>query len=930
MHLHEIGCRAFSLITTNNPKILHRSIPCVLIGYAPNAKAYRLWDPTTDRIFNSFHVSFIEARHLPPPSPPPVLTPLPSNVNQHTSPASLSPPSIETRHSPTSLPHIPLSHQHPLPISHPPPSINTHQPPSSLPPIPPSSQDPFPVTRPPHSNISYPIRLPCSNNIQPSSTTTPPPTSTPAPPAVPFSHSTSHKNNNIPFYYNNNNISRISAPVSNNQPLRNTVSLNHPALPHNDTVPHESTVLEQNTILQEENTALQQDNNVLQQVTQTPISPPNTNLPLDVIVTPPIPPVPPNIPTPAPSFPTPSRLPIPSSRTLPRRSARLAALQSSSSSPTDAHTAMDDNEAHDYTAAFLSEFSPLRDSHYLLPLTLDPSFVSSSSSLGDALTALATGSTELTLDSDDDPLWATAIASSEREYWIAGARDELRSLKDLNVFVLVPRSELPRGQRPLKGKLVCKRKRDDAGNITRYKVRYVAKGFAQRYLIDYEKTTAPTARLESFRALMHIAACLDWDIQHFDIKTAFLHGVLPETETVFMEQPPGFEEPGKSDWIWRLSKSLYGMKQASRIWNQTFHKTMISIGFKRLVNEWCVYRRQRTSGITIFAVHVDDIISISSSQSENDSFKAELQSHWDISDLGAVKFALGIAISRDRSSRTIHLSQTALIDRIVDQFGQTDSHPVSTPMVPGLIIRRPDPTLPITGNISSWMARTPYRSLVGSLMYLAVGTRPDIAFAVGRLATVFDCYRPEHWDAAVRVVRYLKGSRTSYLELGGSNPIQPIAFTDSDYANCPDTSRSIGGYCFSLGSGLVSWASHKQKHTADSSCYAEYIAIHDATHELLFLRQFLDGLDMPLNNPTPLYCDNDAARQLTEDQRQHSKLKHIRVHYHSTRDLVDLDELKVLRVRSSENIADILTKALCPNDFARLRGYMGIRHARVA
>ena len=357
---------------------------------------------------------------------------------------------------------------------------------------------------------------------------------------------------------------------------------------------------------------------------------------------------------------------------------------------------------------------------------------------------------------------------------------------------------------------------------------------------------------------------------------------------------------------------------------------MISISFKCLTNEWCVYCRQRSSGITIFAVHVDDIISISSSQTENDLFKTELRSHWDISDLGTAKFALGIAISRDRSSHTIHLTQTTLIDCVVDQFGQSDAHPVSTPMVQGLIIRRPDPTLPVSTDITSWMTHTPYRSLVGSLMYLAVCTRPDIAFAVGHLATVFNCYHPEHWDAAVHVVRYLKGTRSFYLELGGSNPIQPIAFTDSDYANCPDTSRSIGGYCFSLGSGMISWASHKQKHTTDLSCYAEYIAIHDATHEVLFLRQFLDGLNMPLHTPTPLYCDNDAACQLTEDQHQHSKLKHICVHYHSTHDLVDLDELKVLRIRSSENIANILTKALCPNDFARLRSYLGIHHACVA
>jgi len=442
-------------------------------------------------------------------------------------------------------------------------------------------------------------------------------------------------------------------------------------------------------------------------------------------------------------------------------------------------------------------------------------------SVSEVLAALKTGDTEIILDEDDDPSWSKALASPEREYWVAGAREELKSLADLNVFALVPRSDLPRGHRPLKGKLVCKRKRDDAGNIARYKVRYIAKGFTQRYLIDYEKTTAPTARLESFRSLLHIAAVLDWDIQHVDIKTAFLHGVLPASETVFMEQPPGFETTGKEDWVWRLTKSLYGMKQASRIWNQTFHKTVSQLGFQRLVCEWCVYRRQTQTGITIFAVHVDDIIAISSSPTESALFKDELRRHWEISDLGDVKYALGIGISRNRPERSISLSQTALIDRIVEQFGQTDAHPVDTPMEGGLQIVRPDKSLPVPSNVADWITRTPYRSLVGTLNYLAVATRPDIAFAVGRLATVLDCYRPEHWNAAIRVVRYLKGTRLLSLDLGGTNPIRPIGFSDSDYANCPTTSRSITGYCFSLGSGMVSWASHKHPLTADSSCYAD-------------------------------------------------------------------------------------------------------------
>ena len=213
------------------------------------------------------------------------------------------------------------------------------------------------------------------------------------------------------------------------------------------------------------------------------------------------------------------------------------------------------------------------------------------------------------------------MASDEREYWIAGGRDELKSLQDLQVFVLVPRSEMPRGQRPLKGKLVCKRKRDDTGRIVRYKVRYVAKGFAQRYGIDYDKTTAPTVRLESFRTILHLAATLNWDLRQFDIKTAFLHGVLPDNETMYMEQPPGFEADGKEEWVMRLMKSIYSMKQASRVWNQTFHDAVSGWGFERLDCEWCVYRRTSPTGTVLFAVHVDDIISAGSTSEENDRFR---------------------------------------------------------------------------------------------------------------------------------------------------------------------------------------------------------------------------------------------------------------------------------------------------------------------
>ena len=734
-HLREIGCRAFALIQTNNPKIFQRSKPCVLIGYAPHSKAYRLWDITSNVIFNSFHVNFVE--HLD--SLPTTLLPGTTVLLEPN-----APPSWET-----------------------------------------SSPDPLPIR------------------------STPSPTS-----------------------------------LSDSSPFLPITFTSSPSVPS-----HSASI-------------------------ETPLLPP------------------PNDPPPVAPPPPPAPL---------RRSQRIASL-------------------HNCASALLTEFSPLRGSHELLPLSVDdPSLP-----VDIILSAIADGSLEPALESNDDPLWKEAISSSEREYWIAGAREEIQSLKDLQVFVLIPRSSVPPGRRPMRGKLVCKRKRDDSGQISRYKVRYVAKGYAQEYGIDYNKTTAPTARLESFRLILHLAASLDWDLHQFDIKTAFLHGVLPPDEIAFMEQPPGFEEPGKEDWVWQLMKSIYGMKQASRIWNKTFHDTVCSWGFQRMSNEWCVYRRVSPTGSTIFALHVDDILVASSSPAETARFRSDLKSCWEISDLGPAKFALGISITRDTAAKTISISQTAFIDRLLEKFHQTDAHPCDTPMVSGLQLSRPDKSVTPPPHIVEWVKRTPYRELVGSLNYLAVATRPDITFAIGRLASFLDCYRPEHWQAAIRVLRYVKGTRNLSLTLGGTASPSLLGYSDSDFANCPDTSRSISGYCYTLGSGIISWSSKKQKHTADSSCYAEYIALHHAGKELIFLRELLDGLGFPSSSSTPLHCDNDAARLLAQDPSNHANVKHFRTKYHSIRNIVDDNLGHIARVRSSLNVADILTKALARVDFERLRNMLGL------
>jgi len=174
-----------------------------------------------------------------------------------------------------------------------------------------------------------------------------------------------------------------------------------------------------------------------------------------------------------------------------------------------------------------------------------------------------------------------------------------------------------------------------------------------------------------------------------------------------MEQPPGFECPSKEDWVWQLLKSIYGMKQASRVWNKTLHTAVSEWGFQCLECEWCIYIHRSPTGTVIFSIHIDNIFSAASSPEENNCFRDMLKLHWEISELGPAKFALGIAINRNHPARTISLSQTAFIDRMIECFSQVDAHPCDMPMVAGLQLRRPDLSIPPSSEVSAWMERTP-------------------------------------------------------------------------------------------------------------------------------------------------------------------------------------------------------------------------------
>jgi hypothetical protein len=275
----------------------------------------------------------------------------------------------------------------------------------------------------------------------------------------------------------------------------------------------------------------------------------------------------------------------------------------------------------------------------------------------------------------------------------------------------------------------------------------------------------------------------------------------------------------------------------------------------------------------------------------------------------------------------ISLSQTVLIDKIINTYGQKEASIANTPMVHGTQLVRPDPQAPLDEDEHERLATLPYRSLVRSLMYVASGSCPDIMFAVSKLLRFLDCYREAHWQAAVCVVCYLKGTQDLALELGGST-ISPtvIGYCDSDYANDPGSNgqRSVSGYCFTLGSGVISWLSKKQKTITDSTCAAKYTAMSDASQELVWMRTLLCELRFNPLTATALLCDNTAAVLLCGDQAFHNRVKHLNIKYHWICERIENRELLVGQIPTSGNVANAMTKALPGPHFTTLCKCLGV------
>ena len=353
-----------------------------------------------------------------------------------------------------------------------------------------------------------------------------------------------------------------------------------------------------------------------------------------------------------------------------------------------------------------------------------------------------------TKDFSEPATFQEAVNGQDQVHWRKAIRAELKSMRLRGVFRA---SKLPKGQRAIGTKWVFKIKRKADGSIEKYKARLVAKGFKQKYGIDYTETFAPVVKYVTLRMVIALAKLFGWPVDQLDVVTAFLYGVMKEE--VFILVPEGMEVDGDFDCL-ELLKSIYGLKQASRVWNETFDEYVCSIGFEVSKYDPCLYIKHVDGQCILLLVYVDDVIITGSSATTIEEIKQQLKKRFEMTDSGACKFVLGIELI-DNGSSSVTLCQRRYIDDILKRFGMDQCKPVASPV---------DISLKMTPSTEdNKPVDVPYREAVGALMHLMCATRPDIAFAVGMVSRFMENPQDVHWTAVKRIFRYLQGTKTYYV-----------------------------------------------------------------------------------------------------------------------------------------------------------------------
>ncbi|KAG8488772.1 hypothetical protein CXB51_016789 [Gossypium anomalum] len=453
--------------------------------------------------------------------------------------------------------------------------------------------------------------------------------------------------------------------------------------------------------------------------------------------------------------------------------------------------------------------------------------------------------------------------------------------------------KLPKGKKVVRCKWVFKQKEGTPGvEKPKYKIRLVAKGYRQIPGVGFTDVFSPVVKHSSIRALLGIVAMHDLELKQLDVKTTFLHGKIDED--IYMQQPEGFTVSEKEDYVCLLKKSLYGLKQLPRQWYKRFDSFMISHDFKRNSFDSCVYFKKNSDGSFVYLLlYIDDMLIATKDKGKIRKVKAQLNEEFEMKDLRPAEKIFGMEILKDRKASKLYLSQKGYIEKVLCRFNMQSAKLVSTPLAAHF--RLLSALSPQSDDEIEYMSHVLYSSVVGSLMYAMVCSRPDLSYAISAVS------------------KYTFGRTRDGV----------IGYVDANFAGDLDRRRSLTGYVFTIGGCAISWKATLQTTVALSTTEAEYMAITEACKEAIWLKGLFSELNEYLQIST-VFCDSQSAIFLTKDQIFHERTKHIDVRYHFIRDIIASGDIVLNKISTHENPVDMMTKSLPITKFEYCLDLVGV------
>jgi hypothetical protein len=505
---------------------------------------------------------------------------------------------------------------------------------------------------------------------------------------------------------------------------------------------------------------------------------------------------------------------------------------------------------------------------------------------------------------------STSQSTELTDPWAEAKEKELASLNKNMVYTVVDATDISPSS-IVGSRWVLTDKLAFDGTLIKKKARLVAQGYSQKPGVNYDITSiySPTVSDKTIKIVLSLAVHFPTSkLQHLDVETAFLNA--PLNETIYMRPPKDLVLPGQ---LWKLLKGVYGLKQANRLWNRYIQKGLEALGYTQTKTDSCLFYKPCSSNSklpNVIALHVDDFIFLYHSLADLQFLLNGLAPICVVKDLGPLKWILGMSIDFT-PGESLKISQSLYTQKILSRFGFSNCRPSRSPCVVKSSTFRSAPIQPnsLAENFSLY-------EIVGMLIWLMRISRPDICFAVSKLAQDCSNPTPESFTAAGRLLRYLASTPSYGLTYSSPDRLHSHlgpklhGYVDADWAGDIADRKSQTGYLCFLNDSLISWSSKKQSTVALSTTESEIIAASSAVCELRWFQHLLTEIKFPTILPIVLQEDNQAAIILSQNGVISKRCKHIDIRHASLQEWTEKGVISLVKVASRDNLADINTKAL--------------------